>query len=67
MQEQVSSLLIAFFQGLGIAYTDIQIRLEGQDAFVDIQTPDSALLIGMHGKNIEALQHLLSRMIEKIV
>jgi predicted RNA-binding protein Jag len=67
MQEQVSSLLMAFFQGLGIAYTDIQIRLEGQDAFIDIQTPDSALLIGMHGKNIEAFQHLLSRMIEKIV
>ena len=30
-----------------------------------IQTPDSPLLIGMHGKNIEAFQHLLGRIAEK--
>jgi spoIIIJ-associated protein len=28
-------------------------------------TPDSALLIGMHGKSIESIQHLLSRLLEK--
>jgi predicted RNA-binding protein Jag len=36
------------------------------DINIRVQTPDSALLIGMHGKNIESFQHLLGRMIEKM-
>jgi predicted RNA-binding protein Jag len=30
-----------------------------------VETPDSAILIGIHGKNIETFQYLLSRMIER--
>ncbi len=44
----------------------VEVNVQDKDVNVRVQTPDSALLIGMHGKNIEAFQHLLGRMIEKI-
>lgn len=67
MQEQIFSLVQSFFQGLGIAFSDLSVNVQDQDIQINLQTSDSALLIGMHGKNIEIFQHLLSRMIEKIV
>lgn len=38
---------------------------EGDDVSVRLETPDSPLIIGMHGKNLEIFQHLLGRMAEK--
>ena len=38
---------------------------DGDDLSVEIRTPDSPLLIGMHGKNLEAFQHILGRIAEK--
>jgi predicted RNA-binding protein Jag len=37
------------------------------DYQIDIKTPDSALLIGIHGQNIQALSHIFSRMSEKLL
>ncbi len=61
MQEIIEN----FFRGLGIELTSVTLSEEEDDISVRIETPDSPLIIGMHGKNLEIFQHLLSRMIEK--
>lgn len=61
----MKALFETFFTGLGITIESLEVREEGDDIQIDIKTPDSALLIGMHGKNIEPIQHLLSRIAEK--
>jgi predicted RNA-binding protein Jag len=66
MEEKIHSLVEKFFHGLGIVFTELVVEVQDQDIQVSLQTPDSAILIGMHGKNIEVFQHLLSRMIEKL-
>jgi predicted RNA-binding protein Jag len=66
MQEEVQKQVSAFFTGLGIVIEWIEVTFVENDINVRVQTPDSALLIGMHGKNIESFQHLLSRMLEKV-
>ena len=49
----MKALFETFFTGLGITIESLEVREEAEDIQVDIKTPDSALLIGMHGKNIE--------------
>jgi predicted RNA-binding protein Jag len=66
MEGKTRSLVETFFQGLGIVFTELVVEVQDQDIQVSLQTPDSALLIGMHGKNMEVFQHLLGRMIEKL-
>lgn len=61
MQEFITS----FFWNLGIEITSIEVSEKLEDFQIKIETPDSALLIGMHGKNLDSFQHLLGRMIEK--
>lgn len=65
MQESVQTQIQTFFNGLGIVVEALEVNQEGDDINVRVQTPDSALLIWMHGKNIESFQHLLGRMMEK--
>ena len=65
MEQSISSFVTDFFSKLGITTTSITVEQIGEDINIGVQTPDSALLIGMHGKNIEIFQHLLSRMIER--
>ncbi len=67
MQESVQHIINEFFVGLGIVVEGVEVVLTENDVNVRVQTPDSALLIGMHGKNIESFQHLLGRILEKIV
>ena len=61
----MQELIEKFFRGLGIELTSVTLREESDDLFVRIETPDSPLVIGMHGKNIEIFSHLLGRMCEK--
>jgi predicted RNA-binding protein Jag len=60
-------LVQTFFTGLGITITTLTVEREWDNIDIRIVTPDSALLIGMHGKSIESIQHLLSRLLEKQV
>jgi predicted RNA-binding protein Jag len=66
MTESITKIVNDFFLGLGISLTSVNVVLADDEANIKIETPDSALLIGMHGKTLEALGHLLGRMIEKI-
>lgn len=65
MQELVQKQIEDFFSGLGIVIEWVEVVFSDSDINVRVMTPDSALLIGMHGKNMESFQHLLSRMVEK--
>lgn len=61
----MNQLITSFFTGTGIIIENLDIKHEGEDLYIAIQTPDSHLIIGMHGKNLDAIQHLLGRMAEK--
>lgn len=61
----MKAFLETFFLNLGITLTTLDIKEEADELSIRIETPDSALLIGMHGKNIEAFQHLIGRFAEK--
>ncbi len=61
----MNQLITSFFAGTGITIESLEVKHEGEDLFITIQTPDSHLIIGMHGKNLDAFQHLLGRMAEK--
>ncbi|MBP9779962.1 KH domain-containing protein, partial [Candidatus Gracilibacteria bacterium] len=63
MQELVQKQIEDFFSGLGIVVEGVEVAFSDSDINVRVMTPDSALLIGMHGKNMESFQHLLSRMV----
>lgn len=65
MENTLLPFVSRFWTGLGITTTSISVETIWEDINIRVETPDSALLIGMHGKNIEAFQHLLSRMIER--
>lgn len=67
MNEWVNALVTKFFEWLGITIISITIDILEKDVNIRIETPDSPLLIGMHGANLDSFQHLLSRMIEKQV
>lgn len=66
MENTLLPFVTEFFTKLGIVTTKISVTVLGEDINIQVETPDSALLIGMHGKNIEVFQHLLSRMIERM-
>lgn len=61
LTEKISS----FFQNLGISLESVDVRENGEDLDISVKTPDSSLLIGMHGKNLEAFTHILGRIAEK--
>ncbi len=65
MNTIILPLITEFWTGLGIAITSITVDVVWDDVSIRVETPDSAILIGMHGKNIAIFQHLLSRMIER--
>jgi len=56
LQETTKELL----DKLGIEYTEIDINEEDKDSYnINIKSENSSILIGHHGNNIFALQHLL--------
>ncbi len=62
MHEQI---VRQFFENLGITLEWFSVNLSGEELNITLQTPESSLLIGMHGKNLESFQHIIARMIEK--
>ena len=64
MENVFLPVVTEFFTKLGIITTAISLDIAWENVNIKVETPDSALLIGMHGKNIEVFQHLLSRMLE---
>jgi len=66
MQDTIQSLVTEFWTGLGITLEKVETVVTAEDVNIHIQTPDSALIIGMHGKSIGAFQHILARMIERV-
>ena len=65
MSDTISAFVEQFFWGLGVICSTIETHVDGNDIFVRVATNDSHLLIGVHGKNLELIKHLLGRMIEK--
>jgi predicted RNA-binding protein Jag len=66
MHTPLHDLIETFFTKLGLSITSLTIDIVETDINIRIETPDSALLIGMHGKNLESFTHVLSRLIEKV-
>ncbi len=68
MIETIHQHLYTFFGQMKVSITSLQITTENDDTIynVRIETPDSALIIGIHGQNLQAFNHLLGRMIEMI-
>ncbi len=64
MHDTIRTLVEQFWKGLGITLETCETRITGEDIDIRIQTPDSALVIGMHGKSLESFSHILARMIE---
>ena len=66
MLERVKNLISDFFSKLDIDYENIDIREDKSNIItVKIQTEESWLLIGPHGKNIDFIQAILRQMINK--
>lgn len=64
--EKIQVLTQEFFTGLGVHFSDIQINEEAEHIFrIALQSDDSHLLIGPHGKNLEVISHLLRLLISK--
>ena len=61
----MTDLISVFFQNLGIHIENLDIKDSTEGVYISLQSNDSALLIGMHGKNLESFSHILGRMIEK--
>lgn len=66
MHDTIRTLVEQFWKGLGITLETCETRITGEDIDICIKTPDSALVIGMHGKSLESFTHILSRMIEHV-
>ena len=51
---------------LGVSYTGVKITKEAENAYYsEIETENSSLLIGWHGENIAAIQHVLKCLLWK--
>lgn len=61
----MTELISLFFQNLGIHIEKLEIQDFNESISISLKSNDSALLIGMHGKNLESFSHILGRMIEK--
>lgn len=66
MQDTIKSLVEQFWSWIGITLEKVDTIIDGEDVNIHIQTPDSALIIGMHWKSLDSFNHILSRIIEKI-
>lgn len=65
MQDTIVGLVDEFWKWLGITLEQLDTDIEGDDVNITLQTPDSALIIGMHGKSLDSFCHILARLIEK--
>ncbi len=61
-REEAAALLGEVVAKMGIPATVTSLAAEDGGARINVDSPDSALLIGRKGKNLEALQYLINRM-----
>lgn len=69
MQDTLRALVQEFFTRMGISYEMVGFTCQDEGTHIyeaKIQTPDSKILIGVHGQTLDSIKHLLSRMGEKI-
>lgn len=60
MKDTIQQLSKDFFDKLGVDYSALEITQEADKIFlVKIESSDSSILIGPHGKNIEVIKSLL--------
>jgi predicted RNA-binding protein Jag len=55
----MQAFLQTFLTDLGITLESLEVIESGEDLHITIKTPDSSLLIGQHGKNMEAFKHII--------
>lgn len=66
MSVPLENIVEEFFQKLGIDFSDLKIQEEAEHIYwISLQTPDSAILIWPHGKNLETLTHILKLLLAK--
>ena len=66
MLESTQVLAKDFFDKLGVQYSDLNVIEEAENIFrISLQSDDSHLLIGPHGKNLEIITHLLKLIASK--
>lgn len=60
MKETIQHIAKEFFDKLTVDYSSLEVIEEAEKIFlINIETEDSSILIGPHGKNIEVLKSLL--------
>lgn len=55
----IKETLEKILEVLGVPFTGVTVRKEGEAYIADIETQHTSLLIGYHGETIAALQHIL--------
>ncbi len=68
MHETVEKIAREFFTLMGIEVEDVVAETEDEKRRifrVTVKTPDSKLLIGVHGQTLEHLRHLVGRLAER--
>lgn len=66
MEVSFKNIVETFFEKLGVDITEIVITEEAEHIYkISLQTPDSAILIGPHGKNLETLTHIIKLLLSK--
>jgi predicted RNA-binding protein Jag len=69
MQDTLRALVQDFFTKMGISYEMVSFSCQDEEAHIyeaKIKTPDSKIVIGIHGQTLDYVKHLLSRMGERI-
>ena len=70
MQAVIRALVMEFFTKMGVSFEMVGFQCQDESAHIyeaRIQTPDSKILIGVHGQTLDHIKHLLSRMGEKAI
>lgn len=70
MKEQIEQIGVRFFTLMGVQVDGLSAEAEEEKRRiyrVTVKTPDSKLLIGVHGQSLESIQHLLTRIVERTV
>lgn len=68
MQEQITGIARNFFTLMGLNLEDVVVECQDEKKgiyLIQVKTPDSKILIGVHGQTLEMTKHLLTRILEK--
>ena len=68
MTQEIQSIADQFFRLMSVTIDELSVEIEDEERAiyrVTLKTPDSKILIGVHGQTLDLAKHLLSRMLEK--